>query len=65
MGRTAHWIRRPSADHSGTVTDRLHRIDECLSEDWVEAWAGEVVAAVEDYLGKHAAFEAFLGEADD
>ncbi len=45
--------------------DRLHRIDECLAEDWVDAWAREVVAEVEAYLGKHAAFEAFLGDVDD
>jgi hypothetical protein len=47
------------------IDDRLHRIDECLSEDWVDAWAGDVVAQVEAYLAKHAAFEAFLADADD
>ena len=44
--------------------DSLHVIDECLSEDWVEAWAGEVVRQIEEYLGKHAAFEAFLEGVD-
>ena len=44
--------------------DRLHLIDECLSEDWIEAWAGDVVRQVEEYLGKHAAFEAFLEGVD-
>ena len=38
----------------------LHLIDECLSEGWIERLAGEVIAQVEDYLEKHAAFEAFL-----
>lgn len=40
----------------------LHLIDECLSENWIEAWAGDVVRQIEDYLGKHAAFESFLGD---
>ncbi len=44
--------------------DRLHLIDECLSEDWIDAWAGEGVRQVEEYLGKHAAFEAFLEGGD-
>jgi hypothetical protein len=38
----------------------LHTIDDCLSEGWVEAWAGTVVSQIEEYLRKHAAFEAFL-----
>ena len=41
-----------------------HPIDEYLSEDWIEAWAQEVVRAIEAYLGKHAAFDAFLGDDD-
>ena len=46
---------------TGDMNDsRLHRIDEYLSEDWIEAWAAEVVGQVEEYLAKHAAFEAFL-----
>ena len=42
--------------------DRVHRIDECLSEAWIDAWAREGVRQAEEYLGKHAAFEAFLGD---
>ena len=42
----------------------LHLIDEYLSEDWIEAWAGDVVSQVEEYLAKHAAFEAFLEGSD-
>ena len=42
----------------------LHLIDDCLSEDWLDSWAGEVVREIEAYLGKHAAFHAFL-EGDD
>jgi hypothetical protein len=44
--------------------DNVQRIDEYLSEDWIDAWSAEVVAEVEAYLGKHAAFDAFL-EGDD
>ncbi len=42
----------------------LHRIDECLSDQAFDAWVGDVVREVEDYLGKHAAFEAFLDGLD-
>lgn len=37
-----------------------HAIDEYLSETWIGAWIADVVAEVEDYLGKHAAFDGFL-----
>jgi hypothetical protein len=40
--------------------DRLNFIADCLSEDWIDAWAREGVREVEDYLGKHAAFETYL-----
>ena len=38
----------------------LHLIDEELREDWIDAWVAAGISAVEDYLGKHAAFDAFL-----
>jgi hypothetical protein len=38
----------------------LHPIDDYLSDEWVEGWIGEVIADVEAYLGKRAAFDAFL-----
>ncbi|MDQ3889428.1 MAG: hypothetical protein M3312_02630 [Actinomycetota bacterium] len=38
----------------------VHRIDDHLSDEWLEAWLGDVIADVEAYLGKHAAFDAFL-----
>jgi hypothetical protein len=44
---------------------RLHLIADCLSDDWVEDWAREGIGEVETFLGKHAAFESFLGESDD
>ncbi|MDQ3858683.1 MAG: hypothetical protein M3327_09595 [Actinomycetota bacterium] len=43
---------------------RLQRIDECLSEEWLDQWVSAVVSDVEEYLRKHAAFEAFLGDED-
>jgi len=43
---------------------RLHRIDECLSEERLDELGRTVVRDVEEYLRKHAAFEAFLGDED-
>ncbi len=40
----------------------LHRIEDDLSETWLEDWAGAGVAEIEAYLAKHAAFIAFLTE---
>ena len=42
------------------MSDRVHRIDDYLSEGWIEAWASEVIDEVEAYLRKHAAFHDFL-----
>jgi len=38
----------------------VHHIDDFLHEEWIDVWASEVVGQVEDYLAKHAAFNAFL-----
>jgi hypothetical protein len=38
----------------------LHRIEDDLSETWLEDWAGAGVAEIESYLAKYAAFHAFL-----
>jgi hypothetical protein len=43
----------------------LHRIEEDLSDTWLEDWAGAGVAEIEEYLAKHAAFLTFLGDAED
>jgi hypothetical protein len=43
---------------------QVQRIDECLSDEWLDEWTAAVVRDVEAYLGKHAAFHAFL-EGDD
>ena len=42
----------------------LHRIDDDLREDWVDAWVAEGLSEVESYLGKHAAFDDFLNDRD-
>ena len=42
----------------------LHRIEDDLSETWLEDWMGVGVAELEAYLRKHAAFLAFLDAED-
>ena len=46
------------------IDDRLHFIADCLTDDWIDAWAREGLFELEDFLGKHAAFESFL-DGDD
>jgi hypothetical protein len=41
----------------------LHRIDDDLSDTWIEDWAETGVQAIERYLAKHLAFLSFLDEA--
>jgi hypothetical protein len=64
MGRSAHAAVRSTVDHR-CVESRgtLHRIEDDLSEDWVEEWADGGVQAIERYLAKHLAFLSFLDEA--
>ena len=46
-----------SAQHLQRV---WHRIEDDLSETWLEDWAGAGVAEIEAYLTKHADFLRFL-----
>ena len=46
-------------DERGT----LHLIEDDLRETWVEEWAGDGVAALEEYLAKHLAFLSYLDDA--
>jgi hypothetical protein len=47
------------------LVDRgAHRIDEVLADSWLEDFIAQGVAAVEAYLAKHAAFDAFLEDRD-
>ncbi len=63
MGHSAHAPVRPTVDHR-PVEPRgiLHRIEDDLSETWVEEWADGGVQAIEHYLAKHLAFLSFLDE---
>ena len=38
----------------------LHRIEDDLSDTWLEDWAGAGVAEIELYLAKYDAFLSFL-----
>jgi hypothetical protein len=52
---------RSRADHSGMEDcGILHRIQDDLSERWVEEWAEGGVQAIETYLAKHLAFLSYL-----
>ena len=42
----------------------LHHIADDLCDTWIEDWAGAGVGEIEDYLSKHAAFLAFLEDAE-
>jgi hypothetical protein len=64
MGRSAYGRGKAMVDNGGMDDRALHRIDECLSEDWVDSWAAGVIVEIEAYLAKHAAFDAYLGEHD-
>jgi hypothetical protein len=48
------------ADHLCMSERGLHRIEDDLSESWIEDWAGAGVAEIEALLAKHAAFLTFL-----
>jgi hypothetical protein len=65
MGRSAHATVRSAADYrpmddGGT----FHRIEDDLSEGWLEPWAEQGVQAIEDYLAKHLAFLSFLEDSN-
>ena len=64
MGHSAHAYVRPGDDDLA-MDDRglLHRIEDDLSDTWIEEWAVSGVEAIESYLAKHLAFLSFLDEA--
>jgi hypothetical protein len=43
-------------------TPHLHRIEDDLTDTWIEDWAGEGVKSIEEYLGKFAAFAVYYDE---
>jgi hypothetical protein len=56
---------RWDVDHRAVPDAQYHPIDDYLSEAWIAEWTREVVAEVEEYLAKHAAFDAFSGDNTD
>ena len=42
----------------------LHRIEDDLADNWIEAWVENGVRAIEDYLAKHLAFLSFLDDSN-
>ena len=53
------------AENETQMSERgLHRIEDDLSDTWLEDWAGAGVAEIETYLAKHAAFLSFLESQD-
>ena len=57
-------LARGRADHDLMSERGLHHIEDDLSENWLEDWAGAGVAEMEAYLAKHAAFLTFLDTQD-
>jgi hypothetical protein len=54
-----------TADNRATLSEHgLHRIDDDLAEDWLEAFAATGLDEVEAYLRKHADFQSFLEDRD-
>jgi hypothetical protein len=43
-------------DDSGS----FHRIEDDLTETWIEEWARKGLTAIETYLAKHLAFLSYL-----
>jgi len=41
-----------------------HRIDDDLTDEWLDAFVAEGLADVESYLRKHADFQTFLEDRD-
>ena len=55
------WRRPTRVPIVTSMSERgLHRIEDDLSETWLEDWAGAGVAEIEALLAKHAAFLSFL-----
>jgi hypothetical protein len=63
MGRSAHVRASQGLDHCG-MDERgiLHKIEDDLTESWVERWVEGGVGEIEAYLAKHQAFETYLDD---
>jgi hypothetical protein len=53
------------ADNPTTLAEHgMHRIDDDLTEEWLDAFVAEGLDDVESYLRKHADFQTFLEDRD-
>jgi len=48
--------------HAMNEPGSLHLIEDDLRESWLEDWARDGVAAIEEYLAKHLAFLSYLDD---
>ena len=54
-----------AADNRATLSEHgVHRIEDDLSEDWLESFIAEGLDEVETYLRKHSDFQTFLEDRD-
>jgi len=51
-------------DHPAMSERGLHRIEDDISETWLEDWAGAGLGELEAYLAKHAEFLRFVERLD-
>jgi hypothetical protein len=64
MGRTAHADVRLTVDHRRMDEgSTLFRIEDDLSDTWLEDLATHGVQSIEAYLAKHLAFLTYLDDA--
>ena len=57
--------RALGADNRATLSERgFHRIDDDLSEAWLDAFVAHGLDEVEAYLRRHADFQTFLEDRD-
>jgi hypothetical protein len=53
------------ADNRATLSEHsLHRIDDDLSEGWLDSFVADGLDEVEAFLRKHADFQTFLEDRD-
>jgi hypothetical protein len=58
-------VRAAAADNRATLSEHgLYRIDDDLSEGWLDAFVAAGLDEVEAYLRKHADFQSFLEDRD-
>jgi hypothetical protein len=56
---------RVGADNRAILSEHgVHRIDEDLTEDWLESFINDGLDEVEAFLRKHSDFQTFLEDRD-